>query len=196
MKRWSPLFGQQVGPMCLIPLDLWPRRRQSFRLVAVRENTNAAEEPSHHGGGLPQVTVDSFVTSFQRTGAPCLFARITVVRFVSRILSEAQRRVAGWSYFQFRRVHQRRKRRCTMKKPPLCRSPTMEVSRICSHKNVLFSREGQICESKVTSSVVWGVSDEEQVGQQQYLETLCSSVNTLPTQLLSFSRLLVKLTWK
>lgn len=37
------------------------------------------------------------------------------------------------SYFQFRRVHQRRKRQCTMKKPPLCRSPTMEVSRMCSH---------------------------------------------------------------
>lgn len=90
-----------------------------------------SKDGAHHGGGLPRVTVDSR-HKFQCTGAPCLFAWITVFRLVSRILSEAQRRVAGWSYFQFRRVHQRRKRRCTMKKPPLCRSPTMEVSRMCS----------------------------------------------------------------
>lgn len=129
-----------------------------------------SKDGAHHGGGLPRVTVDSS-HKFRRTGAPCLFAWITVFRLVSRILTEAQRRVAGWSYFQFRRVHQRRKRRCTMKKPPLCRSPTMEVSTMCSH----YTKNTPCV--VVTGRFVSGrwrqvPFDEQQVGLQQYLDPL------------------------
>lgn len=96
-----------------------------------------------------QCTLSSQVSAHCRSVFVCPDSSHSV-RWQDRLRGAAACR---WlNLFHLTRVHQRRKRRCTMKTPPLCRSPAMEVSRICSPRN---DWEDTACKSKLASDAAW-----------------------------------------